>query len=66
MIELRDQTGKWVRLENYPRRIVCLVPSITELLFDLGLESEVVGITKFCVHPAHWFRSKTSTLGGHN
>ena len=63
MIELKDQTGKWVRFENYPKRIVCLVPSITELLFDLGLESEVVGITKFCVHPAHWFKSK-ARVGG--
>ena len=35
-------------------RIVSLVPSQTELLHDLGLEDEVVGITKFCVHPAGW------------
>ena len=34
-----------------PRRIVSLVPSQTELLFDLGLSEEVVGVTKFCVHP---------------
>lgn len=33
-------------------RIVCLVPSITELLFDLGLDDQVVGRTGFCVHPA--------------
>ena len=32
-------------------RIVSLVPSITELLFDLGLASFVVGRTTFCVHP---------------
>jgi ABC-type Fe3+-hydroxamate transport system substrate-binding protein len=32
-------------------RIVCLVPSITELLFDLGLGDQVVGRTGFCVHP---------------
>lgn len=35
-----------------PQRIVSLVPSQTELLFDLGLEDKVVGITKFCCHPA--------------
>jgi len=63
VIELKDQTGKWVRLESFPRRIISLVPSITELLFDLGLENEVVGITKFCVRPAHWFRSK-ERIGG--
>lgn len=32
-------------------RIVCLVPSITELLFDLGLGGNVVGRTGFCIHP---------------
>ena len=32
-------------------RIVCLVPSITELLCDLGLSEHVVGRTGFCVHP---------------
>lgn len=32
-------------------RIVSLVPSLTELLFDLGLGAEVVGRTTFCVHP---------------
>ena len=35
-----------------PQRILSLVPSQTELLFDLGLEDKVVGITKFCCHPA--------------
>lgn len=44
-------------------RIVSLVPSITELLFDLNLQDEVVGITKFCVHPESWFRSKTRVGG---
>nr|WP_244620507.1 helical backbone metal receptor [Chitinophaga japonensis] len=46
-----------------PQRIISLVPSQTELLHHLGLEAEVVGITKFCVHPDHWFRSKTR-IGG--
>jgi ABC-type Fe3+-hydroxamate transport system substrate-binding protein len=43
--------------------MVSVVPSQTELLYDLGLEEEVVGITKFCVHPESWFRSKTR-IGG--
>jgi ABC-type Fe3+-hydroxamate transport system substrate-binding protein len=46
-----------------PTRIVSLVPSQTELLYSLGLEDEVIGITKFCVHPAHWFRTKTRVGG---
>jgi ABC-type Fe3+-hydroxamate transport system substrate-binding protein len=63
VIELKDQTDSWVRLESYPKRIICLVPSITELLYDLGLEEEVVGITKFCIHPAAWFKTKTRVGG---
>ena len=39
-------------------RIVSLVPSITELLFYLGLEHQIVGRTKFCIHPA----DKISTI----
>lgn len=33
-------------------RIVSLCPSLTELVFDLGLGEDLVGITKFCCHPA--------------
>lgn len=33
-------------------RVVSLCPSLTELVFDLGLEGALVGITKWCVHPA--------------
>jgi ABC-type Fe3+-hydroxamate transport system substrate-binding protein len=59
----RDQMGHEVRLALPPRRIISLVPSQTEFLYDLGLEEEVVGITKFCVHPEKWFRSKTRVGG---
>ena len=44
-------------------RIISTVPSITELLYDLNLEDQVVGITKFCVHPEKWYRSKPR-IGG--
>jgi len=44
-------------------RIISLVPSQTELLFDLGLSEEVIGITKFCVHPTEWFKNKTRVGG---
>ncbi len=60
---IQDQMGNDVRLENQPKRIVSLVPSQTELLFDLGLDEEVVGITKFCIHPHEWFRNK-KRVGG--
>lgn len=46
-----------------PERIVSLVPSQTELLVDLGLESKIVGITKFCIHPNDLRKNKT-IVGG--
>lgn len=52
-----------IQLESRPERIVSLVPSQTELLHHLGLEQEVVGITKFCIHPEEWYREKTR-IGG--
>jgi ABC-type Fe3+-hydroxamate transport system substrate-binding protein len=38
-------------------RIVCLVPSITELLCDLGLSEQLVGRTGFCIHPRETVRT---------
>ncbi len=58
-----DMMGRQVRLPGLPKRMVSLVPSQTELLADLGLDAEVVGITKFCVHPADWFRNKPRVGG---
>ncbi len=60
---MKDQLQRTVPLKCIPNRIISLVPSQTELLYDLGLDEEVVGITKFCVHPRHWFNSKTR-IGG--
>jgi len=58
-----DQLKRTIELPHPPKRIISLVPSQTELLFDLGLKDEVVGITKFCVHPESWFRKKTRVGG---
>lgn len=58
-----DQLGREVHIPASPQRIISLVPSQTELLFYLGLGERVIGITKFCVHPKKWFRSKTR-IGG--
>lgn len=49
-----------------PIRIISLVPSQTELLFDLGLDDLVVGITKFCVHPPGWLHCKKIVGGTKN
>ncbi|HXH99380.1 MAG TPA: helical backbone metal receptor [Sphingobacteriaceae bacterium] len=46
-----DQIGRTIIVKSTPKRIISVVPSQTELLFDLGLNTEIIGITKFCVHP---------------
>lgn len=61
-----DQLQRKVYVDEFPKRIVSLVPSITELLADLNLNAEVVGITKFCVHPENWFNIKTRIGGTKN
>ncbi len=61
-----DQMGRAVQAPAHPQRIISLVPSQTELLFDLGLGERVVGITKFCIHPEAWFRSKPRVGGTKN
>jgi ABC-type Fe3+-hydroxamate transport system substrate-binding protein len=58
-----DQIGNQVSFTYPPKRIVSLVPSQTELLADLGLESQLVGITKHCIHPPGLLRTKT-IIGG--
>jgi ABC-type Fe3+-hydroxamate transport system substrate-binding protein len=64
MIRATDQLGYEVFLAaGKAQRIVSLVPSQTELLHALGLENEVVGITKFCIHPREWFKNKTRVGG---
>ncbi|QTE39039.1 helical backbone metal receptor [Mucilaginibacter gossypii] len=59
----RDQLSRKVELSGIPKRIISIVPSQTELLFYLGLNVEVIGITKFCIHPADRFNS-TTKVGG--
>ncbi|KAA9327322.1 ABC transporter substrate-binding protein [Adhaeribacter soli] len=66
MPHFTDQLQNSIFLPEKPRRIVSLVPSQTELLFDLGLEEEVVGITKFCIHPAEKVKTKTKIGGTKN
>lgn len=61
--QFTDQMGRLVVVPKAPERIVCLVPSITELLFNLGLGERVVGVTRFCVHPENARKSATN-IGG--
>ena len=58
-----DQLGRNITIPKKPLRIISLVPSQTELLFDLGLDNELVGITKFCIHPGDKTKQKAK-IGG--
>ena len=58
-----DQLNNSIELKSFPKRIVSLVPSQSELLWDLGLREELVGITKFCIHPTNMFKT-VARIGG--
>lgn len=59
---LTDAIGTVHRRDPHAR-IVCLVPSITELLCELGLAAQLVGRTGFCIHPAAMVKS-IAKVGG--
>lgn len=46
-----DPTGRQVTIEQTPRRIVSLVPSVTELMYAIGAQDLLVGVTDFCDYP---------------
>ena len=60
---INDQIETVHDFTEIPNRIISLVPSQTELLYDLGLNEKIVGITKFCVHPKQLLSTK-KIVGG--
>ncbi len=62
-VHFTDQLGQCIELDRVPERIVSLVPSQTELLFDLGLGERVVGVTRYCTEPADRV-AQVSKVGG--
>ena len=62
-MEFVDQLNRTVTFTHTPSRIISLVPSQTELLVALGLRKNIVGVTKFCVHPKDLRKEKT-IVGG--
>lgn len=59
-----DQLNREIKLDEKPElKIISIVPSQTEFLFDIGLAEQIVGITKFCIHPKKYFKS-TTKVGG--
>lgn len=61
-LTVTDQTGRTVTLAAPPRRIVSLVPGVTEMLFAIGAEERLVGVTDFCDFPAAARRKRS--VGG--
>jgi ABC-type Fe3+-hydroxamate transport system substrate-binding protein len=47
-----DDAGRKLYVAKVPTRVISLAPSITEMLFALGLDEEIVGVTEFCNYPA--------------
>ncbi len=47
-----DDVGRRIYLAKPPARVVSLAPSITEMLFSIGLADQIVGVTEFCDYPA--------------
>jgi len=61
-----DHLARKVSIADPIQRIVSLCPSQTELLFDLGLENQIVGITQFCIHPKEKVNAVTKVGGTKN
>jgi ABC-type Fe3+-hydroxamate transport system substrate-binding protein len=60
---VKDQLGNVLEFKQTPKRIISLVPSQSELLWDLGLREEIIGVTKFCIHPKNLFNI-SKRIGG--
>jgi len=60
---LVDATGTAIALAAAPRRIVSLIPSVTEILFTLGVGDSVAGCTIFCTEPAEGVAAKMRVGG---
>ena len=63
-MEIVDQTGCCIKLASKPVRVISLVPSQSEFLWDIGIQhGRLIGITKFCIHPNELYRS-VARVGG--
>jgi ABC-type Fe3+-hydroxamate transport system substrate-binding protein len=56
MHSISDQMGNILHLPHVPRKVVSIVPSQSEFIWDIGGKDQLAGITKFCIHPEKMFR----------
>jgi ABC-type Fe3+-hydroxamate transport system substrate-binding protein len=65
-ILVKDAFGQRFEMAPPARRIISLIPSITEIFFSLGVGDRVVGVTKFCTEPAEGVAGKPKVGGQKN
>lgn len=46
-----EVTGKYIEIPDKPSRVISFAPAVTEILFELGLGSKIIGVSAFCVRP---------------
>jgi ABC-type Fe3+-hydroxamate transport system substrate-binding protein len=66
VVFLTDASGVPLVLDRAPRRIVCLIPSTSEILCHLGMADALVGVTAYCVEPREVMRGKPKVGGEKN
>ncbi|MGH8310621.1 MAG: helical backbone metal receptor, partial [Steroidobacteraceae bacterium] len=63
---ITDWRGATLAFEKPPSRVVSLVPSLTETLFALGVGNRVVGVSRYCIHPAQEVAARRDVGGTKN
>ena len=49
--QVTDQVGRILEVPDNPARVIALAPSITEIIYDLGQEERLVGVTQYSTYP---------------
>jgi iron complex transport system substrate-binding protein len=50
-ISIKDDLGREITIKEYPKRIISLAPSSTEILFEIGAGDRLIGVTDYCNYP---------------
>jgi iron complex transport system substrate-binding protein len=61
-VELTDDLGKSFKIDKRPEKVISLAPSITEIIYFIGAETRLAGVTKYCDYPPE-VKNKT-IIGG--
>src|SRR5690625_4951166 len=63
MITVTDHLNRTVEYQFPPKKIISLAPAITNTMYALHLENEIIGRTRFCIHPKEKIAGATN-IGG--